>query len=188
MQKKKKERSARRQYFINRKFQSGFFLKFFLVLTLGGVLSIAITMLMTNSTLTSSFEGSRLVIEKTSVAILPSVVLTNVITTCVVGITAFFVTLFVSHKIAGPMYRFESDLQEISGGDLSKKIHIRNGDQFGAVAESLNGMIGSINQKLSEVRDDLEEVSKSAVAHDLPRAFIDDIEKCRRNLEAKFKL
>lgn len=188
MSESKKKYFKRRQYFINRKFQAGFMLKFFLVLVLGGVLSVAITMLMTRSTLTSSFDGSRLVIEKTNFAILPSVILTNVITTIVVGGLVVFVGLVVSHKIAGPMFRFEKDLKEISKGDLSKKIHIRNGDQFGTVAENLNRMVVNMNDKMREVQQDLEILSKAASSQNLPQGFIDDLETCRRNLDLKFKL
>lgn len=178
----------RRQYFINRKFQAGFILKFCLVLILGAVLSVVVTMWTTQATLTSSFEGSKLVIEKTSLAILPSVILTNVITTLVVGVIAIVVTLLVSHKIAGPMFRFEKDLAEISGGNLQKHIHIRNGDQFGSVARNLNDMVLNLNEKVREVQSELDRLAEAATAQNLPQAFRDDLEECRRNIGSKFKL
>ncbi len=182
------EKFKRRQYFINRKFQAGFILKFVLVLILGAILSVAITMFTTQATLTSSFEGSKLVIEKTSLAILPSVILTNVITTLIVGVFVIIITLLVSHKIAGPMFRFEKDIEEISQGNLQKQIHIRNGDQFGSVARNLNEMVEKLNVKLSEVHQDLARIAEEAVAQNLPQAFQDDLEKCRRNIDAEFKL
>jgi methyl-accepting chemotaxis protein len=178
----------RRQYYINRKFQAGFILKFVLVLILGAILSVVVSMLTTQTTLTSSFEGSKLVIEKTSLAILPSVILTNVITTLVVGAVVIIITLLVSHKIAGPMFRFEKDLEEISQGNLQKQIHIRNGDQFGSVARNLNQMVEKLNEKLCEVRRELERIADEAAAQNLPQAFKDDLEKCRRNIDAQFKL
>ena len=178
----------RRQYFINRKFQTGFILKFFLILILGAVLSVIVTMLTTQSTLTSSFEGSKLVIEKTSLAILPSVIFTNIITTLIIGAIAVFITLLVSHKIAGPMFRFEKDLEEISQGNLQKHIHIRNGDQFGSVAKNLNEMVENLNERLRKVQQDLERIADAAAAQNLPQAFKDDLEECRRNIDSKFKL
>ncbi len=188
MAKQGMEKFKRRQYFINRKFQAGFILKFVLVLILGAILSVAITMFTTQATLTSSFEGSKLVIEKTSLAILPSVILTNVITTLIVGVFVIIITLLVSHKIAGPMFRFEKDIEEISQGNLQKQIHIRNGDQFGSVARNLNEMVEKLNVKLSEVHQDLARIAEEAVAQNLPQAFQDDLEKCRRNIDAEFKL
>ncbi len=178
----------RRQYFIDRKFQTGFILKFCVVLLFGAILSIGVTLLTTQATLTSSFEGSKLVIEKTSLAILPSVILTNFITTLIVGVIVVLVTLLVSHKIAGPMFRFEKDLEEIGRGDLQKRIQTRNGDQFANVARNLNEMVGSLNLKLSEVKQELDRLGEAAEAQNLPQSFRDDLDECRRNIDAKFKL
>lgn len=181
-------RYKRRQYFINRKFQASFILKFCAVLIFGALLSIGVTLLTTQATLTSSFEGAKLVIEKTSLAILPSVILTNVITTLVVGGIVVLVTLLVSHKIAGPMFRFEKDLEEIATGNLQKHIQTRNGDQFSSVARNLNEMVENLNEKLCEVKQDLDRLSSEAAAQDLPQAFRDDLDNCRRNIDSKFKL
>jgi methyl-accepting chemotaxis protein len=180
--------AKRRQYFIDRKFQGVFMLKFFLVLLLGALLTIVITMLTTRATLTSSFDGGRLLIEKTSLAILPSVVFTSVITTLVVGLAALVVTLLVSHKIAGPMFRFKKDIEEISAGNLQKSIKIREGDQFGAVADNLNQMVGTLNSRLREVQSELARLSTAAAEQKLPQAFVDDLEACRKRIDDKFRL
>jgi methyl-accepting chemotaxis protein len=180
--------NKRRQYFIDRKFQSAFMFKFFLVLVIGALLTVVITMLMTRTTLTSSFDGARLVIEKTSLAILPSVVLTSIITTAVVGLVAIVVTLLVSHKIAGPMFRFNKDIEEIARGNLQKKIQIRDGDQFAEVADKLNEMVTSLNGRLREVQAELEQLSATASDLELPQDFVDDLEACRRGIDAKFRL
>jgi methyl-accepting chemotaxis protein len=178
----------RRQYFIDRKFQTDFILKFCAVLLFGAILSVGVTLLTTQETLTSSFVGSKLVIEKTSLAILPSVILTNVITTLVVAVIVILVTLLVSHKIAGPMFRFEKDIEEISQGNLQKRIKTRNGDQFGNVARSLNEMVGNLNSKLTSVKRDLDRLGEEAATQNLPQAFRDDLEECRRNIDSQFKL
>jgi methyl-accepting chemotaxis protein len=188
MTSKKPEKFKRRQYLINRKFQLIFIMKFLLVLVVGGVLSVATTMLTTQASLTSSFEGSRLVIEKTSMAILPSVILTNIITTLVVGVFVIIGTLLLSHKIAGPMFRFEQALGEIAQGDLQQNIKIRSGDQFTGVADNLNGMVTHLNATMTEVQLELERISKAAAAQNLPQAFIDDLASCRDTLDSKFKL
>lgn len=178
----------RKQYFINKKFQAGFILKFIAVLIFGALLSVGVTMLTTQETLTSSFEGSKLVIEKTSLAILPSVVFTNIVTTLIIGIIVIVVTLLISHKIAGPMFRFEKDLEEISQGNLQKHIQTRQGDQFSSVAKNLNNMVGNLNEKLSEVQGDLKRLAEAAIAQDLPQDFRDDLDECRRNIDSQFKL
>ena len=178
----------RRQYYINRKFQTGFIFRFVLVLILGAVLSVVITLLTTTSTLTSSYNGARLVIEKTSWAILPSVIMTHLVSTLVVGVVAIVVTLLVSHKIAGPMFRFEKDIEEISEGNLQKKIHIRDGDQFGKVAKSLNVMVENLNKRVTEVRQELDELVEHAEEKQAPQELLEEIRSCRRGIESKFNL
>lgn len=178
----------RRQYFINSRFQAGFILKFVAVLFLGGILSIMVTMLTTQSTLTSTFAGSRLVIEKTSMAILPSVIFTTILTILVVGVVVVIITLLVSHKIAGPMYRFEQDLEEISRGNLQKKVHIRNGDQFDSVARKLNEMVVGLNSRLRPLQEQLDKLTERAKEENFPRSFQDDLEECRRTIPSNFKL
>ncbi|BCL61178.1 hypothetical protein DGMP_18710 [Desulfomarina profundi] len=188
MDEKRSLNLKRRQYFINRQFQTRFILKFIVVLLFGAILSTIITIVSTQETLTSTFNGSRLVIEKTALAILPSVIVTNIITTAVVGIVALLLTLVISHKIAGPMFRFEKDLEDISQGDLRKEVRIRNGDQFTGVAQNLNEMVGSLNRRLSDVRLQLEKISENAAAQNVPQAFLDELEECRKSIDSNFKL
>ena len=178
----------RRQYYINKKFQSGFILKFILLLVIGGGLSVDLTVLTSKGTLTSTYEGSRLVIQETSLAILPSVVWTNIITTLLIGVVAIIVMIFVSHKIAGPMYRFESDLKIIAEGDLKKRIHLRQGDQFAEMAGNLNEMVASLNVKISEIHDELGQLQEKASAQGLPQEFVEELADCRQKIESRFKL
>lgn len=178
----------RRTYYIDKKFQARFILIFLLVLVVGGGISIALTMLSTQETLTSTYGGEGLAIEKTASAILPSVVLTTLVTTLIVGVLVAVLTLLVSHRIAGPMFRFEQDLKEIGKGDLQKKIHIRDGDQFAGMVHNLNGMVESFNGKLLVVQNGLDGLAAKARDQQLPQAFIDDIEECRATLNSEFRL
>ena len=178
----------RRTYYIDKKFQARFVLIFLLVLVVGGGLSIALTMLSTQETLTSTYGGGGLAIEKTASAILPSVVLTTLVTTAIIGVVVLILTLLISHRIAGPMFRFEQDLKQIAKGDLQKKIHIRDGDQFAGMVENLNGMVESFNGKLLVVQNGLDGLAVKAREQHLSQTFIDDIEECRATLNSEFRL
>jgi methyl-accepting chemotaxis protein len=98
------------------------------------------------------------------------------------------VTLLVSHKIAGPMFRFKKGIEEISAGTLQKSIKIREGDQFGAVADNLNQMVATLNTRLREVQSELARLSAAAAEQNLPQAFVDDLEACRKRIDDKFRL
>ncbi|MDO8525289.1 MAG: hypothetical protein Q7S07_02235, partial [Candidatus Omnitrophota bacterium] len=72
-------RNRRRQYYIKKEFQRNFILKFCLLVLTGSVISGVIVYLMSRATVTTSFEGLRLVIKSTADYILPAVLLSGMI-------------------------------------------------------------------------------------------------------------
>lgn len=152
----------RRQYLINKDFQIRFIFKFCLLLLSASVLSTVILMYLSEGTLTSTFNNSRLVISSTASAILPATLLTNIITICVVAIATILVTLFVSHKIAGPLFRFQKEVREIAKGNLSINICLRKKDQIKDIADELNAMCNSLGQKIKGIREEIFEISEMA--------------------------
>ena len=174
--------STRKRYFIKKDFQAKFILKF-CSLILGGVfISTGLLFLFSQDTLTSSFNHSRLVIENTALAILPSIVYTSLITLGLLTIATIIVTLFISHKIAGPMFRFEKELKEIGEGNLTKKIMLRNKDQAAELADCINDMTAGLQEKVSRIRAELEHILESTRKQDTPREIIDGLEHLHQEI------
>ena len=157
----------RKIHYIKKDFQFRFIFKFCMLVLVGGLISTGILAFFSKGTLTSTFENSRLVIEKTSIAILPAVIYTNLITLVLITAAAIGVTLLVSHKLAGPMFRFEADLKTIGSGDLTKVVRLRKEDQIKDMVQSLNDMTASLHGKVSAVRAQLCQVREFAArTHD----------------------
>lgn len=148
----------RKTVYIKKDFQFKFILKFCLILLAGVIISTSLLYYFSQETLTTSFENSRLVIQNTGLAILPAIIVTNLITLGIICIAAIIVTLFVSHRLAGPMFRFEKDINRIKDGDLGVKIHLREKDQFSEMALALNNMTQGIHEKISKVNHRLDEI------------------------------
>lgn len=55
-----------------------------------------------------------------------------------------FVSIFVSHKIAGPVYRFEESAKTIANGDFSLRIRLRKSDELHDLADAFNRMSESL--------------------------------------------
>jgi len=77
----------------------------------------------------------------------------------------FIFSVFFSHKINGPVNRFRDLLKKILQGDLSGRIILRDGDEFKALAESLNLLLEkvklnneNINRQLGELGEKMEKV------------------------------
>jgi methyl-accepting chemotaxis protein len=183
--KKKPTAIKRKQVYINKGFQTRFIVKFFLILILSGAISVGLTLFNTQGTLTTSFENSKLVIQNTSLAIMPSVLYTTLITTAVISLLVIMVTLLVSHKIAGPMFRFEKDIDRIATGDLSSRIRTRKGDQFQELATSLNNMINSLNKNLEAVKQEVDLIAQNK---DFPQEVLDEINQLNKKIDSRFKL
>ena len=178
----------RRHYFIKKGFQFRFILKFCLLILLGVVISTGLLFLFSQDTLTSSFDKSKLVIEKTAFAILPAAIYTNLITLGLITLATIAVTLFVSHKLAGPMFRFEADLKVIGDGDLTKIVRLRKKDQMMSIVESLNQMTASLREKLITVHSSVEQMTEKASGQGASQELIDGLKDLRQKIEDNFKI
>lgn len=178
----------RRQHFIKKDFQARFIIKFCLLVLAGAVISTLLVYLFTHGTLTSSFKHSRLVIRTTAEAILPAVLYTNLITLGLISLASIGITLFVSHKIAGPMYRMEEDLKVIARGDLKKKIRFRRDDQMTPLAESVNAMTASLNGKLKKLKAGVRRLSEDSKGLPVPGDVVSRIEALENLIDEEFKI
>lgn len=98
------------------------------------------------------------------------------------------VTLLISHKIAGPMFRFEQDLITIAQGDLHKKVCIRVSDQFGSIATNLNTMVESWHARITIVQNELDLLVQKAAEQNLPQQFIHELEECKNKIDSQFRI
>ena len=64
----------------------------------------------------------------------------------------FLVSLFVSHRFAGPIYRFEKSAQAVATGDLTHRVSLRTGDDLIELQEEFNAMVASIQGQVRKDR------------------------------------
>jgi len=145
-------RNRRRNYFINKRFQSSFIIKFCALVIIGSLISAALIYAMSRATVTTTFENSRLAIKSTADYILPAVLLASAIVIVVIGVATIIVTLFTSHKIAGPLYRIEKDTEQAASGDLTMKFAIREGDQMRPLAAQFRTMVAAMRERIEAIK------------------------------------
>lgn len=80
-------------------------------------------------------------------------------------------SIFVTHKIAGPVYRFRKVLSEVSAGNLEISIKLRKRDDLKDLAEDLNNVISELRTFVLTLQED----------HATMAACIDEIEDKIRN-------
>ena len=156
-------KNRRKVYFIKRRFQMIFIIKFCLLVILGAVVSGLVIYLVSQGSATTVFENSRIRIKSTADFILPAVLLSTAVVTVLVGLASVIVTLYASHKIAGPIYRIEKDLEKVKQGDLRVKFNLRKNDQLQALAAMLESIVANQGNDVKEIRqiqNDLWEIFK----------------------------
>jgi len=178
----------RRQFYIKKDWQFRFILKFCLLVFSGALVSMGLLFLLSKGTLTFSFEHSRLVVKDTAFAILPSVILTNIITLIIVTLATIVVVLFISHRIAGPMFRFEQDVKEIGQGNLTKIVRVRHTDELKDLTESLNQMTSSLRAKVLETKKGTEQLLESAQKQKAPEKLVEEVDHLQQSIQTHFKL
>lgn len=67
-----------------------------------------------------------------------------------IGGCVFVYTLFVSHRVAGPIYRINSVLRDMIEGRYPDKVSLRRGDHFHTTADLLT----ELSRKLSAARQE----------------------------------
>lgn len=72
-------------------------------------------------------------------------------------IIVFIGGILVSHRIAGPMYRFERSAEAIRNGDLSVNFNIRKTDEMKDAALTLEEMVESLRRDISDMKKLAEE-------------------------------
>ena len=179
----------RRNYFIDNKFQSKFIMRFSALVLIGGMLTIAFIYLLGMQSKTVAIQNSRVIVKTTADFILPLLIQAVIAVTIIVGITTGILTLFVSHKISGPLYRFKKVLETLEQGDFSSEFNIRSADQFHELADEINGMIRNTKQKVLGIKNNvisLKQKLDSLTENDFPqdkRAALTELKKIADELD-----
>lgn len=139
------------QYIIKYKFQ----LKFSLLLTT--LIAIGLGLLWLESKVIIDHYVAEKMIPNdefsANLVLLPAVLGKSVIFIIAVG---FGIVLFISHFIAGPIFRIEKTLEGIRDGNLSMLVRFRKRDPFSETAEIFNQALSSLRLRLRKQYDSIE--------------------------------
>jgi len=85
-------------------------------------------------------------------------ILLAVLEVAFVGIV-FVLSIFMSHKIAGPLYKLQNYLRDIREGGEIKTLFFREGDHFHEIANDITETMEYFNQQRHDDFEYLNEVS-----------------------------
>jgi methyl-accepting chemotaxis protein len=139
--------TARRSVFIKKAFQGRFIASVLLMIILFGLCSAGLIYWLISGDLQSQSQSAHVNIANAWERLGLSILIGNIVAAVVAGLSAIIVVLYISHKIAGPLYRFEILCRQIGEGNLDGVTHVRENDQLQELAIAFTEMVGQLRQR-----------------------------------------
>ncbi len=143
-----KKRFPRKQFFIWKSSQprllAGIEIIFVILLLISGGIFAVIA----NRDLTETYFKAHLTIRNTLEILIPSLVVVNFLGL----IASAVVSIFFTHRIAGPIYRLCSILQKIGQGNLAQIVKFRKGDELTELGDAATEMIMGLQGRVKELK------------------------------------
>ena len=151
----------RRNYFIKRELQGKYVFNAFL-LSVAAILLLAFLMgVFSANTMTISYENSDLKLGSTPVMMAKSFLTANWITLMFGGGLLVWLAIRFTHRVAGPIYRIELELDQMIKGDLRGRIHLRPNDDVKEMANLVNQFKDLLEKRLQRVNDITAEMERN---------------------------
>ncbi len=112
------------------------------------------------------------------------------------GIILFFgvLSIFISHKVAGPLFRIKKALSQVTKGDLSVVIKLRKWDDLKDLAEHVNNLIEELRTFVNTLKNDYDllsdyiqeleqKIETKALTEESGRDIINKVQASRKNIE-----
>ncbi len=143
----------RRNYFIKKDLQGRYIFSFFIFVMAGSFFFTIIFSLLSADTLTIEYRNYDLRLGKTPVILLREILSAHWIFILAGGLLVVIASMLLTHRFAGPVYRFERSLEEMLKGNLDFEIRLRSGDEAKELALLLNELTASLSSRLREIRE-----------------------------------
>ncbi|MFI3187283.1 MAG: hypothetical protein QX198_15005 [Methylococcaceae bacterium] len=139
--------SKRHRIFIKKGFQGRFILGAFAVILLSGLCSALLIYWLTGDDLQAQALSVHANIAKAWERLGISILIGNVVSILVAGTVAVISVLYASHKIAGPLYRFETLCEQVGNGNLDSLASLRENDQLQELSLAFVTMVAKLRNQ-----------------------------------------
>jgi methyl-accepting chemotaxis protein len=91
----------------------------------------------------------------------PAIILTNGLSFVVLSLAFLAITIFISHRLIGPVFKTSNRLRDIAEGKWHlPPIKLRRGDEGQMLSDSVNQLQGNLNQRFLPLREVQERLKK----------------------------
>ena len=151
----------RRRYFIKSAFQIKMILQFIFIMILAGlILGFELYIFTSNELDTKLFQAHMRIINTWDI-LLPTIILTMISVFILVFIITVYMVIYLSHKIAGPLYKFEIISNEIGKGNFKVNVKLRDKDELIPLQNAFENMLENLQGKITNFKRNYEKIKKT---------------------------
>jgi hypothetical protein len=163
-------RRPKRKYLIDIRTQGPFLLKSALVCAGGTLLLCVLLYYLADEELGRSFYSVHLRLRNTWQVLFPAVLISGGVSFSLTLATILFLALRESHRLGGPIYKFNFLFSRLEAGNFSTDFRFRRGDLLFGLGESYRAALQSNRERIAA----LQELSLKAdtLAQDLQSKFL----------------
>ena len=113
-----------------------------------------------------------------------------------------FFSIFVTHKIAGPVYRLKQKLEQMTTWNLNTTLALRNGDDLQDLADCVNVLSNELQATVADIQESFsiisnhineveERIAANAIDESNGQEMIERLESCKKSFEhtlARFRI
>jgi nitrate/nitrite-specific signal transduction histidine kinase len=170
----------RKTMLIDRAFQFKLIIKFVALIVFIMILFSFFIYLFMYSEIDSNLHTFRISHKNMKDMLFPVVITISALNILVASLIISLFMLYASHKLAGPLYRFNQALIDMSNRNFNTMTKLRDGDQFYACSISLEKMSSALSGDLQKIKDKVEKLK-----HDIDKkANKTSLQKSIKELES----
>ena len=182
----------RRNFFIKKDFQGKLILGYFLFVFGGCLLFIVLFSLISADTLTITYNNNDLQFGQTPLILFKKILTAHWIFLVVGSIVLVITAMFLTHRIAGPLFRFEKTLDSMLKRRLDDTIFLRSKDEGKELANKINAFNKDLSLTLKNLQAHSEAISElldqaRTKTRDLPPELQEDLHGLYWSLDEKNK-
>ena len=104
-------------------------------------------------------ETESVVVIKNIMSILKPTIIIAQVSVCIVSLIAtVYVVMYLSHRIAGPLYRLERIAEHIGEGNLDIWVGFREKDALMPLKSAFQGMIDNLQRKVVHIKNTYKDI------------------------------
>jgi methyl-accepting chemotaxis protein len=184
-----------RNFLVKQELQGRYIFTIFILVLVGCLLFSAMFASVSRDSMTLSYADNSLQIGNTPAILFKEILKTQWIFIIGGGAVIVLLAMVMSHRFAGPIYRFERTIKSMTEGDYSVRIHLRPKDDSHDLAELINSYnatltadIKALKEAASHLRDQLNGISENPEESVIYEAFstLHDIENKLRRYKVNY--